>query len=106
MKIIFTGRRVEVTDTLKSYAEEKLKRMSTYLDNIIDVHVTLAAEKHRCQADIVLKSRTDSFIASAETDDMHQSLSQAIEKLETQVHKKQGRRQASRTKDSDPPIEL
>jgi ribosome-associated translation inhibitor RaiA len=32
---------------------------------------------------------------------MYQSLSQAIEKLETQVHKKHGRRQASRTKETE-----
>lgn len=101
MKIIFTGRRVEVTESLKKYAEERLNKMSTYVDDIIDIHTTLSVEKHRHQADVVLKSRTGVFIASAETDDMYQSLSQAIDKLETQVHKKQGRKQASRTKEMD-----
>ncbi|MCL1892823.1 MAG: ribosome-associated translation inhibitor RaiA [Holophagaceae bacterium] len=101
MKIIFTGRRVEVTESLKKYAEERLQKMSTYVDDIIDIHTTLSVEKHRHQADVVLKSRTGAFIASAETDDMYQSLSQAIDKLETQVHKKQGRRQASRTRETE-----
>jgi putative sigma-54 modulation protein len=101
MKIIFTGRRVEVTDSLKRYAEERLSKMSTYIDDIIDIHTTLSVEKHRHQADVVVKSRTGTFMASAETDDMYQSLSQAIDKLETQIHKKQGRRQASRTRELD-----
>ncbi|MCL1907979.1 MAG: ribosome-associated translation inhibitor RaiA [Holophagaceae bacterium] len=101
MKIIFTGRRVEVTESLKKYAEERLAKMSAYVDDIIDIHTTLSVEKHRHQADVVLKSRTGAFIASAETDDMYQSLSHAIDKLETQVHKKQGRRQASRTKEKE-----
>jgi putative sigma-54 modulation protein len=101
MKIIFTGRRVEVTESLKKYAEERLSKMSAYVDDIIDIHTTLTVEKHRHQADLVLKARNGQFIASAETDDMYQSLAQAIDKLEAQVHKKIGRKQAGRTKDLD-----
>ncbi|MDR2561132.1 MAG: ribosome-associated translation inhibitor RaiA [Holophagales bacterium] len=101
MQIHFTGRHVEITDSLRQYAEERLGKMSTYIDDIIDIHTTLSIEKHRHQADILLKSKTGSFMASAETDDMYQSLAQAIDKLETQAHKKQGRRQASRTRDLD-----
>jgi putative sigma-54 modulation protein len=101
MQIHFTGRHVEITDSLRKYAEERLGKMSTYIDDIIDIHTTLSIEKHRHQADILLKSKSGAFMASAETDDMYQSLAQAIDKLETQAHKKQGRRQASRTRDLD-----
>jgi len=99
MKISFTGRHTDVSGNLKQYAEERLSKMSTYIDDIIDIHTTLTIEKHRHQADISLRSKTGVFIASAETDDMYQSLSHAIDKLEIQVHKKQGRRQASRTRE-------
>jgi putative sigma-54 modulation protein len=101
MKIIFTGRRAEVTEKLKQYAEERLSKISTYVDDIIDIHATLSTEKHRQQADLVLNARNGQFIASAETDDMSQSLAHAIDKLEAQIHKKQGRKQASRTKELD-----
>jgi putative sigma-54 modulation protein len=106
MKIVFTGRHVEVSESLKRYAEERLGKMSTYVDDIIDIHTTLSVEKHRHQADVVLKSKTGAFIASAVTDDMYQSLSQAIDKLETQVHKKQGRRQAGRAKEMIKELEV
>jgi len=91
MKIIFTGRHAEVSENLKRFAEERLSKMSTYVDDIIDIHTTLSIEKHRHQADISLRSRTGVFIAGAETGDMQQSLSQAIDKLETQIHRKLGR---------------
>ena len=104
MKIIFTGRRTEVSESLKRHAEERLGKLSAYVDDIIDIHTTLNVEKHRHQADIVLKSRTGAFVASAVTGDMQQSLSQAIEKLETQIHKKQGRRQAGRAKELRPAV--
>jgi len=105
MQIHFTGRHIEISDSLRQYAEERLNKMSTYIDDITDIHTTLSVEKHRHQADILIKSKSGAFIASAETDDMYLSLSQAIDKLETQAHKKHGRRQASRTRDLDAPSE-
>ena len=93
MKVIFTGRHVEVSDSLRTTAEERLTKMTTYLDDIIDVHVILKVEKHRHQAEISLKTRRSEFIACAETDDMYASLSQALDKLEAQAHKQAGKRQ-------------
>nr|WP_320131225.1 ribosome-associated translation inhibitor RaiA [uncultured Holophaga sp.] len=95
MKVNFTGRHVEVTDALRAFSQERLDKMSTYLDDIIDVHVVLSVEKHRHQAEVALKTRTSDFLASAETDDMYASLAQAMDKLETQAHKQAGKRQAS-----------
>ena len=95
MKVIFTGRHVEVSESLKTFAEERLEKMALYLDDVIDIHVTLSVEKHRHQAEVSVKTRRGDFIASAETDDMYASLSQALEKLETQAHKQAGKRQAA-----------
>lgn len=95
MKVIFTGRHVEVSDALKVFAQERLDKMTPYLDDIIDIHVTLGVEKHRHQAEVSIKTRRSDFLASAETDDMYASLSQALDKLETQAHKHAGKRQAA-----------
>jgi putative sigma-54 modulation protein len=95
MKVIFTGRHIEVSEALRAFARERLQKMAIYLDDIIDVHVILSVEKHRHLAEITLKSRQDDFVAGAETEDMYQSLAQALDKLETQVHKHAGKRHAS-----------
>ena len=95
MKVIFTGRHVEVSDSLRSFTQERLEKMATYLDDIIDVHVIFSVEKHRHQAEITLKTRDGDFIASAESTDMYVSLSQALDKLEVQAHKHAGKRQAA-----------
>jgi putative sigma-54 modulation protein len=94
MKVILTGRHVEISDALRQSTEEGLNKMTTYLDDIIDVHVVFGVEKHRHQVDITLKTRRNEFVASAESNDMYQSLSQALEKLATQAHKDAGKRQA------------
>ena len=94
MKVIFTGRHVEVSDSLRASTQERLDKMTIYLDDIIDVHVIFSVEKHRHQAEITLKTRRNDFIACAETDDMYLSLSQALDKLEAQAHKQAGKHKA------------
>ena len=94
MKVIYTGRHVEISEPLRQSAQEGLEKMETYLDDIIDVHVIFSVEKHRHQAEITLKTRDGEFIASAESTDMYVSLSQALDKLEAQAHKHAGKRQA------------
>lgn len=92
MKVDYTGRHMELTEPLKQFTRERLDKMATYLDDIIDVHVILGVEKHRHAAEITLKTRASAFVASATTDDMYASITQAIEKLETQAHKHQDKR--------------
>jgi putative sigma-54 modulation protein len=94
MKVIYTGRHVEVSDALRLRAQEGLDKMQTYLDDIIDVHVIFSVEKHRHTAEITLKTRDGEFFASAESTDMYQSLTQALDKLETQAHKHAGKQKA------------
>ena len=94
MKVHFTGRHVDVSEALKATAKERLDKMTTYLDDVIDVHVIISVEKHRHMAEITLKTRRDTFVASAETEDMYQSLAQACDKLETQAHKSNGKKMA------------
>jgi putative sigma-54 modulation protein len=92
MKVNYTGRHMELTEPLKQFTKDRLDKMATYLDNIIDVHVILSVEKHRHSAEITLKTRADAFVASATTDDMYTSITQAVDKLEAQAHKLQGKR--------------
>jgi putative sigma-54 modulation protein len=92
MKVHYTGRHMELTEPLKQFTKERLDKMATYLDDIIDVHVILSVEKHRHQAEITLKTRASAFVASATTDDMYASITQAVEKLDVQGHKQQDKR--------------
>ena len=94
MKVHFTGRHVDVSEALKAAGKERLDKMATYLDDVIDAHVTISVEKHRHMAEVTLKTRRDTFVASAETEDMYKSMAEAMDKLETQAHKANGKKQA------------
>lgn len=99
MKVHLTGRHVEVSDALKLLADDRSRKLSHFLDDIMDVHVVLTVEKHRHLAEVTLKTRRGNFVASAETDDMYISLGQAMDKLENQTHRHQDKKN-TRSSDS------
>lgn len=96
MKVNFTGRHVEVSAALKAQAQERLAKMATFLDDIIDVHVTFSVEKHRHMAEVSLKTRSHAFVASSECLDMYKSLADAMDKVESQAHKHAAKRASGR----------
>ncbi|MGL6131739.1 MAG: ribosome hibernation-promoting factor, HPF/YfiA family, partial [Fusobacteriaceae bacterium] len=45
MKMIIHGKHLSVTPAMRQYAEEKIGRVGKYFDNILEIDVTLSAEK-------------------------------------------------------------
>ncbi len=88
MKVHFTGRHVEVSEALRIGSQERLDKLTTFLDDVIDVHVIFAVDNHRHSVEVSLKTRHDTFVASSESPDMYKSLSVAMDKLEAQAHKR------------------
>ncbi len=86
-RIDYTGRNIEITDALKKFTEEKIRRIQKYLDDIQEVHVILAVEKYRHVAEILLKSKSTTLSGQATTGDMYTSISGVLEKIERQAKK-------------------
>jgi putative sigma-54 modulation protein len=55
MKLIITGRHLDVTEAMKAYVEEKLSRLERYANDIIDIHVLLGMERHNAVAEVNMK---------------------------------------------------
>jgi len=87
MNIIVTGRHLEVTPALKSYAEEKLKKFDRYLSQITEATVTLTVEKYRHKAEVLLKANGVLIQAEGVTGEIYSSIDEVVEKLEKQVKK-------------------
>jgi putative sigma-54 modulation protein len=85
MQLTVTGRNLEVTDALRAYAEEKLRRLTKYLENIVTVHVVLSVEKHRQIAEVTLRVRELTIRAEESTEDLYSSIDLVMEKLERQI---------------------
>lgn len=91
MRIQITGKSFTITDTLKSHIEEKVKSITTYFDNVIDVHITLYKEKYRYQTEINLHCKGNDFIVNNSEKDIYYSVDNAVDKLEKQLKRYKGK---------------
>lgn len=87
MHIDIAGRHVEITRALRSYVEDRLKKLEALLDGPSKAHVVLASAKHRHLAEIQVKSRTALLSSAKETEDLHASINEVVERLEGQARK-------------------
>jgi ribosome hibernation promoting factor len=93
MMIQITGRHIDVSDKLKSFIESRVNKLDRYIDGITDIHVTLSVEKYRQIAELNVHSRGNVHLAAKEaSEDLKQSVIQAIDKLIGQAKKQQSKR--------------
>ncbi|NWF76032.1 MAG: ribosome-associated translation inhibitor RaiA [Nitrospirae bacterium] len=87
MNIIVTGRHLEITQSLKSYAEKKIKRINKYLSSITEAIVTITVEKYRHKVEVLLKANGVLIQAESVTGEVYSSIDEVSEKLERQIKK-------------------
>lgn len=86
MQVTMTFRHMEQSDALKAYAEEKLERVTKYIDGPINVQVYFSVEKKiRHIVEIVINSKGVSTKASESTHDMYAAIDAVIDKIERQL---------------------
>lgn len=87
MQLHFTGRNLEITPALKSFAEEKLSRLQHRFNNILSVNVILHVEKLSHIAEATVHIDSTDIHAKAVAEDMYAAIDALIDKLLSQVTK-------------------
>lgn len=88
MNIIVSGRHLEITPALKTYAEEKVGKFGRYLSDISEAVVTLSIEKkYRHKAEVLLRANGVLIQAEGVTGEIYSSIDEVVEKLERRVKK-------------------
>lgn len=96
MNVEFTGRHIDVTEPIRQFALDRLKRLRS-LPDVIEVHFILTSEKHqRHVAEVNVKTRDGFHNSTDVTHDMYTSIASALDKLERQVAKSRSRHIARR----------
>lgn len=91
MNVTITGRHMEMTDALKAYIENGLKKVKSHFERVIDVDVVLDVEKHRHIAEINLHANGVRIHSREASADMYASVDAVIAKLDKQIRKYKGR---------------
>ncbi len=91
MKVIITGRKIEVTDALRDIIEKKLGKLDKFFHSDSEARVTLSAVRGRHTMEVTIVSQGLVVRAESATNDMYASLDEAIEALERQLRKNKTR---------------
>jgi putative sigma-54 modulation protein len=88
VKIVITGRHVGVTESMKTYAREKLEKLERVFDRATLARVTMDMDHDSHLVEIVLDvTRGVSLVGKAEAPDMYAALDLAEHKLGQQLRR-------------------
>jgi putative sigma-54 modulation protein len=88
MNVEYVGRHVRMNDAIREFAERKLRKVSKFLEEPIEVRITLEEEKHREIVEVHIAHRFGTLQAREQTDStLLDALNLAIDKLETQAQR-------------------
>lgn len=93
MRLVLTGRHVEITPILRKLVDRKVDKLIRVLnDGIVSAHVVLTKEKYRNVAEVTLHARGDHMLHGiGETDEWETSLGSAVEKIAQQAERVKGK---------------
>jgi len=111
MNIDFLARNLELDDTIRDYTDDKLEKVTKFLDDPVEIHVTLEQEKHRSIAELRISHRFGLIQATEETGDMLDSINLAVDKAAKQARRSRKkfidkRRKADRDNGNHWPLEV
>ncbi|BAO43378.1 ribosome hibernation-promoting factor, HPF/YfiA family [Thiolapillus brandeum] len=85
MQLSVTGHHVELTDALRSYVEDKIKRIERHFDHVTNVHVILSVEKHMQKAEATVHVSGADVFADDIQEDMYAAIDGLVDKLDRQI---------------------
>ena len=91
MTFTFTGKKFEVSDDLRSYAEKKVGKIDKLFRSESDASVTFSAERGRYTVEITIRNNGMFYRVTETTSDMFASIDSACAALVRQVRKNKTR---------------
>ena len=87
MQVNISGHQLEVTEPLRAYIGEKLKRMAGHFDKITNVQVIMEVDKLKQKIEATLHVPNAKLVANAEHEDMYAAIDSLYDKLDRQLIK-------------------
>lgn len=89
MNIIVRGSKLEITNSMESYAKEKIEKLEKYFENVEEIRATVLAKVHGHLSTVEVTIPLKNLILRAEesSDDFYAAVDVVIDKLERQIRK-------------------
>lgn len=87
MKIIITGKGLDLTQALKDQVDSKVSKLERYFTNSTIANVTMKTEKNNHVCEITIPVKGNVLRVQCMTEDMYKTIDQAVDILERQIRK-------------------
>ena len=102
MLVTISSRHMEVTEALKTFAEQKANKLTKYYDRIQEIEVIFDAGKDKTSVEMIVNAEhRNMFLAHHNEGDAYACIDACVDKLERQLsdHKKKVRNRKHNTED-------
>ena len=102
MLVTISSRHMEVTEALKTFAEQKANKLTKYYDRIQEIEVVFDAGKDKISVEMIVNAEhRNMFLAHHNEGDAYACIDACVDKLERQLsdHKKKIRNRKHNTED-------
>lgn len=94
MRVIVSGRHLNLKDELREYAEEKIGKLSRFYDRIHEAELVFSQEKDQLSSELIVRiDNKHTFVATDTGADDHGIVDSVVDKVERQLrrHKEKNR---------------
>ena len=91
MTFTFTGKKMDVSEELRAYAERKVGKLDRLFRTESEAFVTFSTERGRFRAEITIRNNGMFYRVSELTSDMYASIDSAVAAIERQIRKNKTR---------------
>ena len=87
MNIEYVARHYELDDSIREYTEDKLSKVTKFVEEPVEIRVTFETRKHEQIADVHVAHRFGVLQATEEKADMRDAVNLAVDKIEKQARR-------------------
>jgi len=89
MITIITGRHLELTESMRDYAQKKVGRLSKYSKRLSEIEVTIDSSGTNNKVEIIAKvtNHVSPFVVTSSNEDAYACVDMAVDKMERQLVK-------------------
>lgn len=88
MAVEITGRHVDVSDSMRDYAQKRIAKLNEEFPRVDKVHVILDIQKYVHMAEVIVHaSRHIRVEAKAQSENMYAAIDEVVDKVEKQLRR-------------------
>ncbi len=91
MKIVITGKNIDVTEGLKERVTKKINKLDKFFTGETEAHVTLSVQRNRQIVEVTIPFNGIVLRAEESNEDMYSSIDKTVDLLERQIRKNRTR---------------